>query len=153
MREAKPVALSCRLPLVSSSSSSRSCVIARTGRDPTLDELEKETGIPQEKLDKVKGAWAETPFSLDRPVGDEDGRKFIDFDGRSIESIEFSRARKGGFTPTVMMVDGDGKLLGEPLVGIANFDFYGAYVEEMVKKAIAAVRSGAPATAEKKAQS
>ena len=54
-------------------------VIARTGRDPTLDELEKETGIPQEKLDKVKGSWAETPFSLDRPVGDEDGRKFIDF--------------------------------------------------------------------------
>jgi RNA polymerase primary sigma factor len=54
-------------------------VIARTGRDPSLDELEKETGIPQEKLDKVKGAWAETPFSLDRPVGDEDGRKFIDF--------------------------------------------------------------------------
>jgi RNA polymerase primary sigma factor len=54
-------------------------VLARTGHEPTLDELEKETGIPQEKLDKVKGAWAETPFSLDRPVGDEDGRKFIDF--------------------------------------------------------------------------
>jgi RNA polymerase primary sigma factor len=54
-------------------------VVARTGRDPTLAELEKETGIPQEKLDKVKGSWAETPFSLDRPVGDEDGRKFIDF--------------------------------------------------------------------------
>jgi RNA polymerase primary sigma factor len=54
-------------------------VIARTGRDPTLEELERETGIPQEKLDKVKGSWAETPFSLDRPVGDEDGRKFIDF--------------------------------------------------------------------------
>ncbi|HEY2509384.1 MAG TPA: sigma-70 family RNA polymerase sigma factor [Polyangiaceae bacterium] len=54
-------------------------VIARLGRDPTLEELEKETGIPQEKLDKVKGSWAETPFSLDRPVGDEDGRKFIDF--------------------------------------------------------------------------
>ena len=54
-------------------------IIARTGREPTLEELEKETGIPQEKLDKVKGSWAETPFSLDRPVGDEDGRKFIDF--------------------------------------------------------------------------
>ncbi len=54
-------------------------VLARTGREPTLDELERETGIPQEKLDKVKGSWAETPFSLDRPVGDEDGRKFIDF--------------------------------------------------------------------------
>jgi RNA polymerase primary sigma factor len=54
-------------------------VIARTGRDPTPDELAKETGIPQEKLDKVQGSWADTPFSLDRPVGDEDGRKFIDF--------------------------------------------------------------------------
>jgi RNA polymerase primary sigma factor len=54
-------------------------VLARTGRDPTLPELEHETGIPQDKLDKVKGSWAETPFSLDRPVGDEDGRKFIDF--------------------------------------------------------------------------
>jgi RNA polymerase primary sigma factor len=54
-------------------------VLARTGREPTLPELERETGIPEEKLDKVKGSWAETPFSLDRPVGDEDGRKFIDF--------------------------------------------------------------------------
>jgi len=54
-------------------------VLARTGREPTLPELERETGIPQEKLDKVKGSWADTPFSLDRPVGDEDGRKFIDF--------------------------------------------------------------------------
>src|SRR5207247_2582110 len=32
-------------------------VIARTGRDPTLAELERETGIPQEQLDKVKGSW------------------------------------------------------------------------------------------------
>jgi RNA polymerase primary sigma factor len=54
-------------------------VLARMGREPTLPELERETGIPVEKLDKVKGNWAETPFSLDRPVGDEDGRKFIDF--------------------------------------------------------------------------
>jgi RNA polymerase primary sigma factor len=54
-------------------------VIARTGRDPSVEELEKETGIPRDKLDKVKDFYAETPFSLDRPVGDEDGRKFIDF--------------------------------------------------------------------------
>ncbi len=54
-------------------------VLARTGREPTLGELERETGIPEDKLDKVKGSWTETPFSLDRPVGDEDGRKFIDF--------------------------------------------------------------------------
>jgi RNA polymerase primary sigma factor len=53
--------------------------LARTGREPTLEELEKATGVAREKLDKVKGFSADAPFSLDRPVGDEDGRKFVDF--------------------------------------------------------------------------
>jgi RNA polymerase primary sigma factor len=54
-------------------------LIARTGHEPSLEELEKETGVPKDKLDKVKELQADTPFSLDRPVGDEDGRRFIDF--------------------------------------------------------------------------
>src|SRR5690606_1115154 len=54
-------------------------LIARLGREPTPEELEKETGVPKDKLDKVRDLYAETPFSLDRPVGDEDGRRFIDF--------------------------------------------------------------------------
>jgi RNA polymerase primary sigma factor len=54
-------------------------MLARTGREPTLEELEKATGVAREKLDKVKGFSADAPFSLDRPVGDEDGRKFVDF--------------------------------------------------------------------------
>jgi RNA polymerase primary sigma factor len=54
-------------------------IIARTGHEPSLEELEKETGVPREKLEKVRELYAETPFSLDRPVGDEDGRRFIDF--------------------------------------------------------------------------
>src|SRR6478736_112843 len=54
-------------------------IIARTGHEPSLEELEKETGVPREKLEKVRELYADTPFSLDRPVGDEDGRKFIDF--------------------------------------------------------------------------
>jgi RNA polymerase primary sigma factor len=54
-------------------------LIARLGREPTPEELEKDTGVPKDKLDKVRELYAETPFSLDRPVGDEDGRKFLDF--------------------------------------------------------------------------
>lgn len=54
-------------------------IATRTGKEPTPEELERETGISAEKLEKIKGYWAETPFSLDRPVNDEDGRKFIDF--------------------------------------------------------------------------
>ena len=53
--------------------------LARLGREPTLDELEELTKVPREKLDKVKSFSADAPFSLDRPVGDEDGRKFVDF--------------------------------------------------------------------------
>ena len=41
--------------------------------------LGEELAKKKEKLEKIKGYWAETPFSLDRPVNDEDGRKFIDF--------------------------------------------------------------------------
>jgi len=54
-------------------------IATRTGHEPTPAELEAETGISAEKLEKIRGYWAETPFSLDRPVNDEDGRKFIDF--------------------------------------------------------------------------
>jgi RNA polymerase primary sigma factor len=54
-------------------------IATRTGEEPTPEELEKETGIAADKLEKIKGYWAETPFSLDRPVNDEDGRKFVDF--------------------------------------------------------------------------
>jgi RNA polymerase primary sigma factor len=54
-------------------------IATRTGQQPTPNQLEEETGISADKLEKIRGYWAETPFSLDRPVNDEDGRKFIDF--------------------------------------------------------------------------
>jgi RNA polymerase primary sigma factor len=54
-------------------------ISSRTGKDPSTEELSKETGIAEDKLEKMQGYWADTPFSLDRPVNDEDGRKFVDF--------------------------------------------------------------------------
>ena len=51
---------------------------ARTGREPTIPELASETGISVEKLDRMQRDWAETPFSLDRPVNEEDGKRLID---------------------------------------------------------------------------
>ena len=54
-------------------------LITRTGREPTPEELAEETGVPKEKLDKVRELYADAPFSLDRPVGDEAGRRFVDF--------------------------------------------------------------------------
>lgn len=71
----------------------------------------------------------------------DDGKSLIDFDGKTIDNIAFAQKRKGTFTPTVMMVDGNGQLLADPLVGVANFDFYGSYVEAMAKKAVEELRS------------
>jgi len=76
-----------------------------------------------------------------RQVTVDDGKSLVDFDGKTIENITFAEKRKGMFTPTVMLVDGTGKLLGEPLVGVANFDFYGAYVEGLAKAAIEEIRA------------
>ena len=76
-----------------------------------------------------------------RQITIDDGKSLIDFDGKRIDTIAFAHKRKGTFAPTVMVVDGDGQLLGEPLVGIANFDFYGAYVDALVNKAIADLKA------------
>jgi len=57
----------------------RQKMLTRHGREPTMEELEKQTGVRRDKVEKVCNFSADTPFSLDRPVGDEDGRKFVDF--------------------------------------------------------------------------
>ncbi|MDB4984947.1 MAG: polymerase sigma factor RpoD, partial [Myxococcaceae bacterium] len=52
---------------------------AQTGREATPEEIEKETGVSAEKLKQLQQSTPVAPFSLDRNVGDEDGRRFIDF--------------------------------------------------------------------------
>ena len=76
-----------------------------------------------------------------RQVTVDDGKSLVDFDGKTIENIAFAKNRKGTFTPTVMLVDDKGQLLGDPIVGISNFDFYGAYVDALANKAIEQMRA------------
>ena len=49
------------------------------GRMPTDDELAVKSGIPEAKIEKMKTFLTDQSFSLDRPVNDDDGRRFIDF--------------------------------------------------------------------------
>jgi RNA polymerase primary sigma factor len=51
----------------------------KLGRNPTNEELCEASGIPLAKIDKMRGYLLDQSFSLDRPVNDEDGRRFIDF--------------------------------------------------------------------------
>jgi thioredoxin-related protein len=71
-----------------------------------------------------------------RQITIDDGKSLIAFDGKKMSNGDFAKERKGNFTPTVMMVDGDGKLLGDPIVGIANFDYYSYNVDTLIKTAI-----------------
>jgi RNA polymerase primary sigma factor len=52
---------------------------AKLGRQPTTEELAAATHLPTDKIEKMRSYLAEQPFSLDRPVNDEDGRHFIEF--------------------------------------------------------------------------
>ena len=44
-------------------------IIARTGHEPSLEDLEKETGVPREKLEKVKELYGPRFYGL--PANDE----------------------------------------------------------------------------------
>jgi thioredoxin-related protein len=76
-----------------------------------------------------------------RQITIDDGKTLIDFNGTKISTHEFAQKRKATFTPTVMMVDGNGAQIGESIVGIASIDFYSGYVEELAKAAIEKVRA------------
>ena len=52
---------------------------AKLGRQPTVEELAAATNLGVDKVEKMRSYLAEQPFSLDRPVNDEDGRHFIEF--------------------------------------------------------------------------
>ncbi len=52
---------------------------AKLGRNPTSEELGEATQIPSAKIEKMRTYLLDQSFSLDKPVSDEDGRRFIDF--------------------------------------------------------------------------
>jgi thioredoxin-related protein len=76
-----------------------------------------------------------------RQITVDDDTSLIDFDGKKVTTIAFAKARKGEFTPTIMVVDGDGKSLGDPVIGIANQDFYSVYVEALAKKGVETMKA------------
>jgi RNA polymerase primary sigma factor len=52
---------------------------ASTGREPTAEDLAHELGIEAKKLEQLNQHCTESAFSLDRPVGDDDCRNFMEF--------------------------------------------------------------------------
>jgi RNA polymerase primary sigma factor len=52
---------------------------ARLGRQPTSEELGRATGLGTAKVERMRSIVLDQSLSLDRAIGDEDGRRFMDF--------------------------------------------------------------------------
>ncbi len=63
----------------------------------------------------------------------------LGFDGQPTTAAAQANAFKASFTPTVLFLGSQGQELAERLVGIAVPDFYGAYLEQRLATARAAL--------------
>ena len=58
-----------------------------------------------------------------------------DFDGKRIDASELSRKFKVYVTPTLLLVDAQGRELVPRIVGVDNIDFYSAYLDDSIAAA------------------
>ena len=55
-----------------------------------------------------------------------------DFKGAQLETFEFANKYRVTVTPTVLLVDSDGKMLAPKLIGINTVEFYSAYLDDAI---------------------
>jgi uncharacterized protein len=89
-------------------------------------------GVPVE-IEGVKVHLREVFFDRETPL--------IDFQGRSTSFRQYAKGLKINRSPTLMVFDPTGHLLGEPLVGIGNADFYDHYLQRLILTSAQTVRS------------
>ena len=67
---------------------------------------------------------------------DMSAHSLIDFDGRQIKTNDLVLRYKVTLAPTIIIVDSNGKLLTEPLIGISTRDYYGGYLDQAIDDAL-----------------
>lgn len=63
-----------------------------------------------------------------------------DFHGGKMQHRRFAGDSGVRMVPTVMVFDGDGKLLAKPVVGLGTIDYYGYHLDQAIDKGLAKVR-------------
>lgn len=63
-----------------------------------------------------------------------------DFQGGRAQHRRFAGDSGVRMVPTVMVFDGDGKLLSKPVVGLGTIDYYGYHLDQAIDKGLAKVR-------------
>jgi hypothetical protein len=82
-----------------------------------------------------------------RQVDTDHATPLTGFDGGTTSHSAFARALKVRLFPTVMLLDANGRVLAEPLVGFGIADFYGAYLDGRINVAIASIARGPASSA------
>ncbi|MFA5081295.1 MAG: hypothetical protein WC474_01965 [Hydrogenophilaceae bacterium] len=70
-----------------------------------------------------------------------------DFEGRPSTPRKLARQYGYSLVPTVLLLDGKGRMLAKPVVGLTTVDYYGMYLDEAIDLAVGKIRgkAGAPA--------
>jgi len=64
----------------------------------------------------------------------------VDFDGTATTHRALAGRYGAMLTPTIVVVDAAGVPTGEPVVGLLTADFYGAYLDDALRKGLAKLR-------------
>lgn len=71
-----------------------------------------------------------------------DGKgRIVDFSGKTVTPAQFTGQQGVKFSPTVKLLDADGRTLAEPLIGLTTPDFYGAYLDRAIDEALGKLRN------------
>lgn len=73
-----------------------------------------------------------------------DDRPMRDFEGRPTTPEKLSQLYGYRLVPTVLLLDGKGRMLAKPVVGLTTVDYYGMYLDEAIDEALAKIRGKAP---------
>jgi len=75
------------------------------------------------------------------------GQRLVDFDGKMTTHADFAARYQIAMTPTVKLLDAQGREVAIPLVGIISRDYYGGFLDEAIHAALAKVRGNVTAAA------
>jgi len=73
-------------------------------------------------------------IEIDQPL------PLVDFDGSATTHRALAERYRVSLTPTIVVVDGTGRTLGGPVVGLLTADFYAAYLESAIDAAVGKLR-------------
>jgi thioredoxin-related protein len=76
-----------------------------------------------------------------RQVEINSDRPLLDFSGKGTSHRRFAKAYQIKLAPTVVMFDAEGRVVGEPMVGVSTPDYYGAFLDRAIDEAVEKVRS------------